>query len=78
MSLAWPNALTTAGTAVPATLWRTSKRWLAMIRWLRLSISRADVEGPLYAAARASGRTNLPDPARLCDFDIVAEAHATA
>lgn len=44
----------------------------------RLSISRADVEGPLYAAARATGRTNLPDPARLCDFDVVAEAHAVA
>jgi ABC-type nitrate/sulfonate/bicarbonate transport system substrate-binding protein len=44
----------------------------------RLSISRADVEGPLYAAARATGRSNLPDPGRLCDFDIVAEANATA
>jgi ABC-type nitrate/sulfonate/bicarbonate transport system substrate-binding protein len=40
----------------------------------RLSLDRALIEGPLYAAARAAGRTNLPDPARLCDFELVAEA----
>jgi ABC-type nitrate/sulfonate/bicarbonate transport system substrate-binding protein len=41
----------------------------------RLSLEKALIEGPLYAAARATGRTNLPDPDRLCDFEVVAEAH---
>jgi ABC-type nitrate/sulfonate/bicarbonate transport system substrate-binding protein len=41
----------------------------------RLSLEKALIEGPLYAAARATGRTNLPDPDRLCDFGVVAEAH---
>ncbi len=44
----------------------------------RLSIDKAQIEGPLYAAARATGRTNLPDPDRLCDFTVVAEAHRGA
>jgi len=43
----------------------------------RLSLDRAAIEGPLYAAARATGRTNLPDPDRLCDFNVVLEAHAS-
>jgi ABC-type nitrate/sulfonate/bicarbonate transport system substrate-binding protein len=41
----------------------------------RLSLEKALIEGPLYAAARATGRTNLPDPDRLCDFQAVSEAH---
>nr|WP_305123164.1 ABC transporter substrate-binding protein [Roseomonas sp. GC11] len=41
----------------------------------RLSLDRALIEGPMYAAARATGRTNLPDIAKIADFDVVAEAH---
>ena len=32
------------------------------------------VAGPMYAAARATGRTNLPPPTKIIDTGIVAEA----
>ena len=41
----------------------------------RLSMDRGLIAGKMYDAARAAGRTNLPDPDRIVDFDIVAEAH---
>ena len=44
----------------------------------RLSLDKALIEGPLYAAARAAGRSNLPEADRLCDFGVVAEAHQGA
>ena len=33
------------------------------------------VPGSMYAAARASGRTNLPEPGRIVDMSLLAEAH---
>jgi ABC-type nitrate/sulfonate/bicarbonate transport system substrate-binding protein len=42
---------------------------------LRLALDREVMIGPMYAAARATGRTNLPDVDRLADFSIVPEAH---
>ena len=36
---------------------------------------REIMSGPMYAAARATGRTNLPDVDKLADFTIVSEAH---
>jgi ABC-type nitrate/sulfonate/bicarbonate transport system substrate-binding protein len=41
----------------------------------RLSLDRALIEGPMYAAARATGRNNLPDIAKIADFDVVTEAY---
>lgn len=40
----------------------------------RLALDREAIAGPLYAAARAGGRTNLPDIEKLVDFTIVADA----
>jgi ABC-type nitrate/sulfonate/bicarbonate transport system substrate-binding protein len=34
-----------------------------------------DVSGPMYTAARATGRTNLPNPARLLDTSLLLEAY---
>lgn len=42
---------------------------------LRLALDREIMSGPMYAAARATGRTNLPDVDKLADFTIVSEAH---
>lgn len=40
----------------------------------RLALDRDTIAGPLYAAARATGRTQLPDIDKFVDFSIVAEA----
>ncbi|MFC0407761.1 ABC transporter substrate-binding protein [Roseomonas elaeocarpi] len=40
-----------------------------------LSLDRDLMRGTMYDAARATGRTNLPDIDRVADFSIVAEAH---
>lgn len=42
----------------------------------RLALDRDVITGPLYEAARATGRKNLPDIDQIADFDVVAEAHA--
>lgn len=41
----------------------------------RLALDRDVVVGPMYDAARATGRTDLPDIDDVADFDVVAEAH---
>jgi hypothetical protein len=41
----------------------------------RLALDRALMAGPMYTAARATGRGELPDIDKIADFDIVAEAH---
>lgn len=41
----------------------------------RMSLDREVIEGPLYDAARATGRTDLPDIDSIADFDVVLEAH---
>ena len=33
--------------------------------------------GPMYAAARASGRDKLPEIDQLCDFSVMQEVHAS-
>ncbi len=42
---------------------------------LRLALDRAVMTGPMYAAARATGRTKLPDVDAIADFDVVPQAH---
>ncbi len=42
---------------------------------LRLSLDKELIEGRMFNAARATGRTNLPDLAAIADFDIVKEAY---
>lgn len=44
----------------------------------RLALDRDVVAGPLYASARATGRTNLPDIDKLVDFSVVTEANRPA
>jgi ABC-type nitrate/sulfonate/bicarbonate transport system substrate-binding protein len=39
-------------------------------------IPAEQVGGAMYAAARAAGRTNLPEPGRVVDMSLLAEAHA--
>jgi hypothetical protein len=34
------------------------------------------IAGSMYAAARASGRTTLPEPGKIVDMSLLAEAHA--
>lgn len=41
----------------------------------RLSLDRALMVGPMYAAAHAAGHENLPDIDQIADFSIVDEAH---
>ncbi|KAB0268061.1 ABC transporter substrate-binding protein [Microvirga brassicacearum] len=41
----------------------------------RLALDREVITGPMYKAARATGRNNLPDVDRIADFTIVSEAH---
>jgi ABC-type nitrate/sulfonate/bicarbonate transport system substrate-binding protein len=41
----------------------------------RLALDRAEITGPMYTAARATGRSDLPDIDKITDFDVVAEAH---
>lgn len=38
-------------------------------------ISEQDLAGPMYRAAMAAGRSNLPDPARMIDMSLLAEAY---
>lgn len=42
-----------------------------------LTLDRDSLAGPMYAAARASGRENLPDIEKLCDFSVMQEVHAS-
>jgi len=42
-----------------------------------LTLDRDLLAGPMYAAARASGREALPDVDRLVDFGVMAEVHAS-
>ena len=42
-----------------------------------LSLDRALISGPMVAAARASGRETLPDIAKLADFGVMEEVHAS-
>ena len=42
---------------------------------LPLSLDRELIEGRMYTAARATGRTNLPDLTKIADFDVVKEAY---
>ena len=42
----------------------------------RLSLDRDVILGPLFTAARATGREDLPDVDAIADFSIVAEAHS--
>ncbi|MFT4267192.1 MAG: ABC transporter substrate-binding protein [Xenophilus sp.] len=44
----------------------------------RLALDHDTIAGPLYAAARATGRTSLPDIDNLVDFSVVAEASRPA
>jgi hypothetical protein len=39
-----------------------------------MALSEKTVAGGMYATAAAAGRTNLPEPKRLFDFEIVREA----
>ena len=41
----------------------------------RLALDRGVIEGPMYTAARVTGRTNLPEVDKAFDFDVVREAH---
>ncbi|HVM10858.1 MAG TPA: ABC transporter substrate-binding protein [Actinomycetota bacterium] len=41
----------------------------------RLALDREVIEGPMFRAARATGRTKLPDVDRAVDFSLVPEAH---
>lgn len=42
-----------------------------------LTLDRDTIAGPMYAAAKASGRDKLPDVDKLCDFSIMPEVHAS-
>lgn len=41
----------------------------------RMALDREIIQGPMYEAARATGRTNLPDVEQIADFTVVPEAH---
>mgnify|MGYP003705442913 FL=1 len=41
-----------------------------------LMFDRETLAGPMYAAAKASGRENLPDIDKLVDFSVMQEVHA--
>jgi ABC-type nitrate/sulfonate/bicarbonate transport system substrate-binding protein len=41
-----------------------------------LVLDRDTLAGPMYAAAKASGRENLPAIDKLCDFSVMQEVHA--
>jgi ABC-type nitrate/sulfonate/bicarbonate transport system substrate-binding protein len=41
-----------------------------------LTLDRDALTGPMYAAAKASGRENLPDVDKLVDFSVMQEVHA--
>ena len=40
-------------------------------------LDRESISGPMYAAAKASGREKLPEVDRLCDFTVMQEVHAS-
>ena len=42
-----------------------------------LTLDRDTLAGPMYAAARASGRDKLPEIDQLCDFSVMQEVHAS-
>ena len=42
-----------------------------------LTLDRETLSGPMYAAARASGRENLPEIDKLCDFSLMQDVHAS-
>jgi ABC-type nitrate/sulfonate/bicarbonate transport system substrate-binding protein len=42
-----------------------------------LSLDRDAIAGPMFAAAKASGRENLPAVDKLCDFSLMQEVHAS-
>ena len=42
-----------------------------------LSLDRDAIAGPMMAAAKASGRENLPDVDKICDFAVMQEVHAS-
>lgn len=42
-----------------------------------LALDIDEIAGPMYAAARATGRDNLPDPASIVDLTIVRDAHVS-
>ena len=42
-----------------------------------LTLDRDTIGGPMYAAAKASGRDKLPEVDKLCDFSVMTEVHAS-
>jgi len=42
-----------------------------------LTLDKDTLAGPMYAAAKASGRENLPAIDKLCDFSLMEEVHAS-
>jgi ABC-type nitrate/sulfonate/bicarbonate transport system substrate-binding protein len=42
-----------------------------------LTLDKDTLAGPMYAAARASGRDKLPEIDKLCDFSVMQEVHAS-
>jgi ABC-type nitrate/sulfonate/bicarbonate transport system substrate-binding protein len=42
-----------------------------------LTLDRESIAGPMYAAAKASGRDKLPEVDKLCDFSLMQEVHAS-
>ena len=42
-----------------------------------LVLDRDAIAGPMYEAAKASGRDKLPDVDKLCDFSLMQEVHAS-
>jgi ABC-type nitrate/sulfonate/bicarbonate transport system substrate-binding protein len=42
-----------------------------------LTLDRDTIAGPMYAAAKASGRDKLPEVDQLCDFSVMQEVHAS-
>ncbi len=42
-----------------------------------LVLDKDTIAGPMYAAAKASGRENLPPIDKLCDFSLMEEVHAS-
>jgi ABC-type nitrate/sulfonate/bicarbonate transport system substrate-binding protein len=42
-----------------------------------LVLDRDTIAGPMYAAAKATGRDKLPDVDQLCDFSVMQEVHAS-
>ena len=42
-----------------------------------LLLDKDAIAGPMFAAAKASGRENLPAVDNLCDFSVMQEVHAS-